>query len=56
MSCDLSGAGKDEAMKIKIAGDHILRVITLSQSKRKVDDYEMKIVNNTAFFTLIKGE
>jgi hypothetical protein len=56
MSCDLITAGKDEAMKIQIAGEHIARVINLSQSKRKVEDYSIKIVNNQAYFTLIKGE
>jgi hypothetical protein len=56
MSCDLSSAGKDEAKKITIANDHIARVIKLSQSKRKVEDYTIKIVNNQAYFTLIKGE
>ncbi|MEE9352566.1 MAG: hypothetical protein V3U78_09920 [Thiotrichaceae bacterium] len=69
MSCNVSlgSDGTDEdgktlpnevliERKTKIATDHIERVINLSQSNRNIEDYDMKILNNQAFFTLIKGD
>ena len=51
LSCSVSGAGKDESKKVEIAEIFISNAIRLSQSKRKASDYEMQIINNTAYFT-----
>lgn len=53
LSCRLTG--KSEEDKQEQALDFIYRVTGLSKSKYQVDDYEMKIVNQIAYFTR-KGE
>jgi hypothetical protein len=52
LTCSVSGAGKDEAKKLEIAESFISNAIKYTASKRKRDDYELKIENNTARFIL----
>ncbi len=52
LSCSVTGAGKDEARKLEIDESFIGNAIKYTASKRTRDDYELKIENNTARFTL----
>jgi len=52
LSCRLTGKSVEE--KEEQALDFIYRVTGLSKSKYQVEDYEMQIVNQIAYFTRIK--
>jgi len=54
LSCSVTGAGKDEAKKLEIAEHFIANAIKCTASKRRRDNYDLKIVNNTAYFTFTK--
>ena len=54
MTCDISVAGKDEVARMDLATEHIKRILTLSQSKRKPENYKIQLVNNIAYFTLVR--
>jgi len=53
LSCRLTGKSEEE--KQTQAKDFIKNAINLAKSKYEVDDYEMQIINNAAYFTR-KGE